>query len=873
MLKAITLAAPAAWLAPRLGLRAAEPVVPAVLPSWLNQTGGLRPRFVWENHEDLLSADLDLGTRQDLRTAPELAAFFAPNWVFNRALEWHREGLEGCLLCAAGGGPLRLTGADAVSAWHSDPANVLESAGETTRFVKRSTQRCRDAAVLPAFQFHLGQHPTLELEVAAAAADWQFCVGVKGRAGPPFLTTGWRQGPGRCAFDLAKELRRLGHELHFAQLHFVLGVWTEQPATSASVTFRLHLPSQPALVPALPVIRSLASARQDGVPVAAAVVDRDGQRLGADVVQVVARLGTLEVRLRERQGFWLGSIPGLKPGDYRAILASDGVVKARTDLWLRVTDGEFYSYDSAHRSLARRQKPTGPLSGCGQGTISFRDVGTAHERLVKGRREGDRWAPWADRRHGWEALTEPELDEWLSGLQTAGTDVLHFPAHEGFPEPLDAGGCLAPHAAEQLALYLRVADRRGLRHLASLVSPAYASPKPGLAGTPLPSRYLEAGFEDEDWATPAGPFEDLFHQYLRDFVTLFKDETALLGLRAAGADDPENGLPRSQDVFQFVRGLDRHHLLVAEPMRGHHPLLRQQTAGWTQDLLGGRPADRNSGLRSDLELAILAIARQQRPNLFQADDGGGRPESGRPEEPADPVADTAPDPRRTRWRDALYLGLLHRTPLLNTGDPATAELELRVFRRVRALVDWGQAFLLPKLAVRLDNSNLRGDGLRTLARYEEALARLPLAYQYVLEDDPVPSSALAVIDARQPFVEPRFVAAGGKLPDELKMFMPLLLSEGYQAHHLWSHDQRTLLAYVSNCPRQFESNSVASGPVQRRPRPTRLALTLQNLPVKRLDLQVFDLHTQKRCWNGGVQEHRTLELGLTARDYLVLVSV
>ena len=36
--------------------------------------------------------------------------------------------------------------------------------------------------------------------------------------------------------------RRRGYTLHFPELHFVLGVWTERPEETASLTFSLALP-------------------------------------------------------------------------------------------------------------------------------------------------------------------------------------------------------------------------------------------------------------------------------------------------------------------------------------------------------------------------------------------------------------------------------------------------------------------------------------------------------------------------------------------------------------------------------------------------------------------------------------------------------
>src|SRR5437867_814962 len=142
--------------------------------SWVNQMQGPRPTHVWENWEDLLY-DLETNPEPIIR-APEIQPFMKRVWVFNRTIQWHDEGLDGCLLSYSAGGDLMLTGVSQVSSWHSDPTNVLTNAGDFTRFEKKATIRCRDCTVPPALQFHLGQHHRLEVTVAEASSDWQFCL-------------------------------------------------------------------------------------------------------------------------------------------------------------------------------------------------------------------------------------------------------------------------------------------------------------------------------------------------------------------------------------------------------------------------------------------------------------------------------------------------------------------------------------------------------------------------------------------------------------------------------------------------------------------------------------------------------------------------
>ena len=78
--------------------------------------------------------------------------------VFNRAMQWLRPA-GGNIICYSTGGVLPLTAENQVSRWVSDPANLIEHAGDWTIFQKHSAGR-HDWPALPAFQFSLLQHRT-----------------------------------------------------------------------------------------------------------------------------------------------------------------------------------------------------------------------------------------------------------------------------------------------------------------------------------------------------------------------------------------------------------------------------------------------------------------------------------------------------------------------------------------------------------------------------------------------------------------------------------------------------------------------------------------------------------------------------------------
>lgn len=537
------------------------PQAPLYYPRFWEESS--RPEFVWQNYEDLMYHDLEEPDKE-IQTSPEFYSFMGQIWVFNRAMRWYRDGLHDCILCYSAGPELKLTGEKQVSKWHSDPRNRIENNTNQTIFTKNSGRK-RDCAVLPAFQFHTGQHPEIELKVLDATAGWQFCASIKGRSGPPIVSTGWRTGPDSCRLNIADALARRGYNLQFAELHFVIGVWTDDANTPAVLHFELQMPAKASLVSSLPVVRSAETAASTGVPITAVMLNESGERLTSRRVRLKVEVAGTQISFDEREGFWIGFAKGLRPGDYLLSISAERAFQGHRESLLRVTDGNYFRYDSGRRLVERRSKLIGPLTGSYQGTFFFEGVGTTRERMINGQRQWDAWdrktAP-SERQHYWEALTPGELEERFSYLARCGWDLLHLHQHWGVWERLDAGGRISPHGAEQLALYVRTAERHGLAHLQSLSSYPYAVHliSNGDGGTPPWSRYLEeAGFKDPDWYDPnRNPeFEELFNRYLADFALLFREETALFGMTTSGEGDRKNGPARTNGAFHFVRTLDK----------------------------------------------------------------------------------------------------------------------------------------------------------------------------------------------------------------------------------------------------------------------------------------------------------------------------
>ncbi len=863
--------------------QASDPDIAARLKKFLGETDA-RPHYGWFDLEDVLYHDQKFPA--EIEVHPDIWVFGRQRvWVFNRAMEWRRDAKDGTILCYCPTGELTLTGDRQVSSWHSAPPNALEQAGAFTRFVKRSARQ-RDSAVLPAFQFHLGQNPVLELDVADADADWQFCISIKGRGGAPMLFSPWLRGPAKLAFNLEQELGKRGYELQYPELHFAIGLWTPNAADTAQIRFQLRMPSRAAVVAGLPAIRTAERARREGVPLAAAALSAKGELLGAGRARLVASVAGKRIPLTENGGAWKAVLHDLPIGDHEVVITSEGDIKASVKSVLRVTDGRFFKFDKTSRWVMKDGKQIGPLSGSYQGTFYFRDAGLPTERMVQGQKEWNEWdrkkAP-GEHMHYWEAVTPRELDERFEFLAKNGFDLLTLHSHWGLWERLDAGGRIAPHAAEQLAMYLRTAGRHGLAHLQALSSGPYGVvDKTSGYGDTIPySRYLEEGFQLENWFKPSGSrFDQLFRQYVTDFTTLFRDDTALIGMTASGEGDfcaPD----RARDVFRQVREQDPNHIMFSEPMLGLDKLPEKICAPYSQDMVGGRTYGiATNEIMPEFDLGIEF-------KLFRSVNNGYMAEGSWPPMPSytrfhfevrkddwgSQTCWTGTSMYRIRLRDTLYLGLVHRLPVMNTWDEEMAEDEHVLIKEIRDRVNWTQRFLEPQVAIMINDAcaAVSNPARRNLARYEEAFVRMPLAYRIYTTADP-PPGMLVSLDGRQPFAQPRFLSEGGTLPEELRQTMPLAISEPYCASYTQSEDKRTLLAYFYNTAEHIKEYQWLGGSYHRVPKPASFRIRVQNLASAQLRYRLYDLNEKRVVREIVGKQPPDWSLGATDHDYFLLVT-
>jgi hypothetical protein len=780
-------------------------------------------------------------------------------WVFNRAMRWlgEADGTGGPILCYSGESPVLLTGVKQVSRWFTGPANDLADVGDDfTRFAKRDAKADLDHVSLPPFQFQVEQNPTAELDVKEATHPWQFVVVVKGRSGPPLFVSPWQEGPRKLTVELRKLYREKGYDSHYAELHFALFIRTKESKDTATVVFRLGLPCRLAVIPSLPVICTAERAKAEGVPIAALVLDEAARPLGASAAAVTATVGGQTVKLGEAKGgVWRETVKGLPVGEHKVTLTAirrEGRRESvRSDLLVRITDGEFLGYDPGLKLLTRAGKPIGPITGSYRGAPMFKGIGTPEESLVQGETQWD--VVKGDTHEGqyfnhggpgygfhfWESLTGKELDADYAYLAKCGWTVVHLCQGWWYWERLDAGGRIAPHGAEQLALEAAAAARHGLKlHLALSHYPLGKQSKPW-------AQYLDAGYQRGDYGRPDSKFYEMFKGYLGDFAALFRDETALSSYTAAGEGDVDCGKTFVNEVAAFMQAHDPKHLFLCEPHLNPKPYPGDMNYyvrdGW-KPLLGGMRTymiDRMPPEHIAVQFKLAATGHVfLGEGVFWGFMNGPR----------------EPRKYRERIRQEFYTGLAYRSPIQLSWEERVVEDERIVFEAIRCTVDWSKPFQRPRLVLRV------GSDLGVLARYEKTLAKMPLEYALILKDDPVPPGALYVLDTQAPFVEPAFESAGGKIPDALKADMPLDLPAGFAASYSWSEDRRTLLAYIHD-----------TGEVERAAGQD-LSLGLRNFPAGKLPVRLYGLEAKKRIAEGEFEKEHTLKMPAGTRDLFLIVG-
>jgi hypothetical protein len=836
--------------------------------SWLNQTRGERPKYVWENMEDIIYHEIFYPDSLK-QTAPEFYALMRCPWVFNRAMRWDRA--EGTVIAGSADGSLELTGINRVSEWYSDPDNSISHSGNYTLFSKSNAKRQRDCAVMPSFQFHLGQHPVMELEVLEANADWQFCASVKGRSGPPVFCSGWQTGTGKFRFDISAVLENAGYTINFAEMHFVMGTWTNDPSVVTLVKYKAELLASPSVVACLPVTRTVENARENSVPVTARVTNH------AFPTDLVVKWDNQQVMMEKRGDYYSANLPISSTGTYLVeIVAGDSSVTPSRQV-VRVTDGSFYSYDAPGNFFIKNNKVVKPLTGSYQGSFFVRDCGMRSEQMVMSQAEWDNWdrsEPPGERLLSWESLTPAELSYRFAFLEKNNWDLLHLHSHYGIWERFDAVGNLAPHGIEQFALYTREAERHGMHVMVTLSSYPYGVNNTTWDGGTCPYyQYIEAGFKNEDWYNPLNePFRSIYHRYLSDFISLFKDETAIFSLSSSGEGDWKGTWKRFDDTREVIRSIDTNHIIVSEPIMSFEGLPSRQVEKFRSDLVGYRNYALGSKFNTEEEMAICTKLAQIIPNSFIAE--GSFPASNvytcMTFEPPENKCWAGTDYYRVSLRDWLYMGFLAGMPAIVTWDEAFTEDERLVLDKVRQQIDWSKPFAKPPVAILLNDTLTDWDGRPYLAKYERVFSRNVIGYRFIeslseaLPDDWLIDPSVNIFQDEDELEK--------SIPRRVLSSSPFRVSPGYSASYLSTTDKSLVVSYIYNTTSHDTVKFYLSGNYHRVPEPRLLEISGFN--VKRgTRFSVYDLNTRLLVREGVVTGRETsISLGTVDHDFILLMK-
>jgi len=815
-----------------------SPLIQHPVYKWINQQDTVKSKFAWINAEDVIYHELRIDNH-NWQTAPEFYALMNQNWVFNRKMQWIRSNDNIIAYCSDGN--LHLTGEKQCSRWFSDPQNSISEEGEYTIFTKRSKIRIRDAVVLPTFQFHLGQHPIAELEVTDANRYWQFNISIKGRSGDPIYSSGWKNGKSLNRINLKELLEKAGYGLNYAELHFAMSVFANSPSDSAKVKFKLNLNAANAIISCLPVIKTVQNA-SNGVDISAIVIDKSGFPLKDNRIGVKAFLNGKIFDLTLQDSIWKTKVFIDKPGDYSVEFKTTCEYKLITKQALRITDGVFYNFDKQTSMLSKAGKCVSPLTGSYQGAFYFKG-GLDHEKLVQGQKQWDEWDKKDEHTHWWESLTEKELDERFGFLNKNGWNLTHLNQHWGIWERLDAGGNIAPHGAEQLALYIRSLAANGLAHIQDLSHYPYVIKTKSWNGTNVWQQYIDAGFKDDQWFKPDQTnFDKLFRQYIADFASLFANETSIFAISASGEGDYANGLPRTNDIISTLKERDINHLTIGEAVHIYKKIPPECYENWNQDILGSRTYILGSEVDIQKDLGIYFKLNNLQKNAFMA-------ESAFPatNKYSKMFVDSTKDEHiswvgtemyRNHVRDNLYLGFIHKQMALMTWDEEFTEDEHLVLNQVKSLIDYSKPIKQPELAVLINDSIFTSKGRKVAAEIESYFTTsFPIPYRYVVSDEQSKGFAY-VLDIREPA---KFDLS--KLEEARQLTQNLKVSEGYAVSYNFSEDKEYFIAYVYNVTKMVKYN-VFYCKTHRMPNPVDLKIDFMG-NMNDYKLKIYDLNNKK----------------------------
>ena len=730
---------------------------------------------------------------------------------------------------------------------------------------------------MPGLQFHRLQHPVLRFEISSCETEWQVCALVKGRAGTPIAASNWFRGPGKTVeLDLDQALEGGEFLNRYPEMHIVLGTWREDPEP-CRVVFAASLKSRETVCGCMPVVRK--SGRP--VPLSAVVIDRHGNVPDDDSVEVTARIGDKTVRMRKSGNAWIAGFPCLAPGEYTCIMESSGQVNGRDAVPVRSVPETFLKYNASLRSLEHQGRPTGPLTGSFQGFVFFTGAGTDNEKIINGMHEWKAWdrqSPPGEGWHYWESLKEQELEQRLGYLRKCGWDVIHLCQGWGIWEKLDAGGRIAPHGAEQLALVYRIAARHNIHILQALSHYPYGEEE--TVWTPVYRQYLEKGYRESDWTDPDSEFTAHFHAYLRHFALLFSQEPALMAVTTSGEGDIKAGPARVNRTCEFMKEHLPEHIFAAEPIHRLKELPGRHCTDWKGEMYGSRLYWIGEKIAPELDMAVemkflamgsFFVGEGSWPchHLYANFMGYDNTWAGT-------------HCYRLRLRDTLYMGLTHAIPLIMTWEEQYAEDEHLVFSIVRNRVDWSEQFNPGSLPIVVDGRNTGGGGSakdmpcrETLAAYEEAFSRIPVDSRYVVSEPPGCGGG-PVFDARKPKTFEQVREEIAAVRDQLEQRSPFrVVEQPYRCSFMISRNGNTVIAYLYNSAGYSTADKNANNPplagnVFRQPAPGNLVLRFDTPGSMKGKYELFDLDTRTTAGVFDTFRDDSIAIHGTSHDYLLV---
>lgn len=842
--------------------------------SWFYQNDGVRPKYVWENREDYMYHERYYPDSAKM-TAPEIYAIMRCPWVFNRSMKWQRNP-EGTIIAYSEGTDLPLTGEKQISGWYSDPKNKISNNHNSTTFEKQNTQRRRDCAVLPALQFHIGQHPVIEITVLESTDDWQFVVSMKGRSGAPLICSGWQTGAKTIRFDVAQAFKNKGYDLNYPEVHLAIGTWAKSTESSSKIKFEAKLIAQPAVVGCLPVFRTIQNSI-NGVPLSAIITGASDKSL-----KVYANVNGQKLEMIKNGEIWKTTAKGLGVGSFHVEFTTNSSSVASSKVLVRVTDGDFWKHIKENNSLKKNNITKSPLTGSFQGTFFFKDAGLASEQMVNSQKDWDEWdkaeAP-GEHMHYWESLTRPELHERFSFLNKNGWDLLFLHGHYGVWERFDASGNLAPHGIEQFALYVDEAAKNSLNVEVALSSYPYedCDNKEWTSGTKPYLQTIEKGFKAEDWHNPENePFRTIYHQYLTDFINTFKDETNIFAFSSSGEGDAPhiNGIKRFLDTKDVIKGLDTNHIIVSEPVHvfpGITQLPKSIANGYTSDLVGTRNYVVGSVFNPDNEMSIYLRLSKSIPNVYGAE--GCWPASNLYSKYTENAGSAAyntwlgSEEYRRNVRDWLYLSLVFRLPLTMTWDENFTADEHLIVSEARKLTNWNQPSEVAKIAVIINDATYK-KAFPKLGKFEKLFSALAVDYR-LIEDKKQANPGDWVIDPLQKFDSLKY-SNPANLPVSIQKTRPFSLSKDYGTRFNLSSDRKTMVAYIINKTNYVHKQYNLAPSIHRVPVAATFELSMLNIP-ENLNYKLYDLDSKSVVKEGKTQKGAKFLIENTKADYLLIV--